>query len=85
MPRYGKKIYTLLDFGSDKIGVMYGAANEAGKPEVLAYAQKSGEGIVHKGEITDYNKLLLLVSEPLVPQRRIAAYRLCLLVAVGLA
>lgn len=58
MPRYGKKIYTLLDFGSDKIGVMYGAANEAGKPEVLAYAQKSGEGIVHKGEITDYNKLL---------------------------
>ena len=62
MPRYGKKIYTLIDFGSDKIGVMYGTADEAGRPEVLSFAQKNSEGIVQKGEIMDYNRLIRALS-----------------------
>ena len=49
MARYGKKtIYTLIEFGTDKICVMYGTRSESGRPEVLSFAQRPSAGSVYK-------------------------------------
>ena len=62
MPRYGKPIYTLIEFGTDKICVMYGARGESGRPEVLSFAQRPSAGSVYKGAILDYNAAMKILG-----------------------
>ncbi len=65
MPRRNRKIYTVIDFGSDKIGVMYGICGQDGQPEVLAFAQKNSSGTILKGNIQDYKSLLPILNQAL--------------------
>ena len=63
MPRYGKTIYTLIEFGTDKICVMYGTRGESGRPEVLAFAQRPSAGSVYKGSILDCNAAMKILAQ----------------------
>ena len=63
MSRYGKTIYTLVEFGTDKICVMYGTRSESGRPEVLSFAQRPSAGSVYKGAIRDYNAAMKILSQ----------------------
>lgn len=65
MARYGKTIYTLIEFGTDKICVMYGTRSESGRPEVLSFAQRPSAGSVYKGAIQDYNAVMKILSRTL--------------------
>jgi len=65
MARFGKNIYTLIEFGTDKICVMYGTRSESGRPEVLSFAQRPSAGAVHKGVIQDYNAAMKILSKTL--------------------
>ena len=63
MPRYGKTIYTLIEFGTDKICVMYGTRGESGRPEVLSFAQRPSAGSVYKGAIHDCNAAMKILAQ----------------------
>ena len=63
MARYGKNVYTLIEFGTDKICVMYGSRSESGRPEVLSFAQRPSAGSVYKGAIRDCNAAMKILSQ----------------------
>lgn len=65
MTRFGKHFYTLIEFGSDKICVLYGSHDEDGRPEILSFAQKSSAGCINKGMILDYNAALKILKQTL--------------------
>lgn len=65
MARFGRQFYTLIEFGSDKICVLYGSQDEAGKPEILSFSQKSSAGCISKGMILDYNAVMKILKQAL--------------------
>ena len=65
MSRFGRQFYTLIEFGSDKVCVLYGSQDEAGKPEILSFAQKSSAGCISKGMILDYNAVMKILKQAL--------------------
>lgn len=65
MARHGKQHYTLIEFGTDKICVLYGTQDENGAPKILSFAQKSSGGCISKGMIIDYNNCLKILKQTL--------------------
>ncbi|MBR2425365.1 MAG: cell division protein FtsA [Lentisphaeria bacterium] len=65
MTRYSKQFYTLIEFGTDKICVLYGSHDEAGRPVILSFSQKSSAGCVNKGMILDYNATMKILKQAL--------------------
>lgn len=65
MSRFGKHFYTLIEFGSDKICVLYATRDDEGKPEILSFSQKNSAGCVSKGTILDYNAALKILKQAL--------------------
>ena len=59
---YGKNLYTLIEFGTDKIAVLSGICN-GGNPEIVSFVQRSSAGSVMKGTVTDYNAAAEILQE----------------------
>ncbi len=61
---YGKNLYTLIEFGTDKICVLSGVCSN-GNPEIVSFVQRSSAGAVVKGTVVDYNATLKILREAL--------------------
>ena len=53
MASKGKDCYTLVEFGSSKISVLFGGRDSGGAPSVFGFGSRDSAGSVVKGEIVD--------------------------------
>ena len=53
MASKGKDSYTLVEFGSSKISVLFGGRDSGGAPSVFGFGSRDSAGAVVKGEIVD--------------------------------
>ena len=70
---YGKNLYTLVEFGTDKICVLSGTCSD-GNPEIVSFVQKSSAGSVVKGSVEDYNTALKILREALEISDKISGF-----------